>query len=494
MPLTSLIALLAWLPISVLLFAVLGVRRGLCVSAVAGYLFLPSVAFQIADGLPPVSKDFVISASCLIAALIFDPAPISRFRPSWFDVFPVVGLVGWGISSLVNGLGIQDALLQWWYYLMFAGIPYFVARCYLTGVGALRDLAVVLVGSTVIYAALAILEMRLSPQLNRWIYGFQTFAFWETRRDLQIGSFSLGGFRPRVFLPTGLALAIWMAASTSVAWGLWFGGFRGSILKLKIPVVAVGLAITTVLCRGTGAFTLMGAAIATFLATKWLRWKWAILWLPFFAAIYIGTALVGQYLPLREALVEASDAAFGAVRAGSLDFRFRHEAALVDRAMQSPMFGWGGWNRNRVDSDIAREVLGEESITDGFWIIALGQRGLVGLVATYGWMLLPATLAVLWAVRVKAPPPVLYMVIGLSGWSSLFAIDQLLNGFNHPVQALVAGALGSFVLLARQHVRIPWGTATTTSTTPRGRRDPGSPRRSPVAAPPLPVSVRSGRG
>jgi len=477
------LALFGWPLVSLVLCGTLGARRGICACFVFGYLLLPSVAVQLTDGLPSYNKDFAVSVGALLGALAFDPGPLSRLRLQWFDLLVVVAWVSWGVSSLANGLGLQESLLMWWFYAMYAGIAYFLGRCYLVGPTALRDLAITIVAGTMVYAVGAIIEMRMSPQFNVWIYGFQTFAFWETRRDLQIGSFALGGYRPRVFLPTGLALAIWMAAGTIVAWSLWLGGHRLRLLKLRIGTISVGLAIITVLCRGTGAFALMFAAILTLLATKWLRWKQSILWIPAFVVLYLATGLLGNFLPVREPLVLASDALFGVTRSGSLDFRFRHEDALVDKALQAPIFGWGGWNRNRVDKDTAAEVLGKDSVTDGWWIIILGQRGLVGLIGTYGWMLVPATLAVLWAIRVKAPPPVFYAVVGLSAWSTMFALDQLLNGFNHPVQALVAGALGSFVVLAKRHASTPPPRVAPSRSRPVGTPDGRSPSRPLLARP-----------
>jgi len=473
MTIQTYIALFGWPIVSLVICGTFGVRRGLCACFVFGYLLLPTMGLQLADGLPSYNKEFAISVGALLAALAFDPGPLSRLRLQWFDLFVLVAWAGWGISSLTNGLGIQEALLMWWYYGMIAGIPYFLGRCYLVGPTALLDLAITIVAGTMVYAVGAIIEMRMSPQITQWVYGFNYGQLYELRRDLTIGSFSIGGFRPRVLLYAGLALAIWMAAGTVVAWSLWYGGVPSKILKLRLSVVSVTLAVVTVLCRGTGAFALMFGAIAALIATKMLRLRLAVMWIPCFVVLYIATALVGSFLPIRDILVSGSEAAFGSVRSGSLDFRFRHEDALVDKALQAPIFGWGGWLRNRVDEEIAREQLGKRSVTDGFWIIVLGQRGLVGLLGTYGWMLVPAILAVLWAIRVKAPPPVFYSVVGLSAWSTLFALDQLLNGFNHPVQALVAGALGAFVVVAQRHARTPPRRAATSppsaSLPPAGR-------------------------
>lgn len=483
MTIQTYIALFCWPIVSLVLCGTLGARRGICACFVFGYLLLPTVGVQLADGLPSYNKEFAISVGALFGAFAFDPGPLSRLRLQWFDLFVLIAWAGWGISSLTNGLGIQEALLMWWFYGMIAGIPYFLGRCYLVGPTALLDLAITIVAGTMVYAVGAIIEMRMSPQITQWVYGINYGQFYELRRDLTLGSLTIGGFRPRVLLYAGLALAIWMAAGTIVAWSLWYGGVPSKILRLRLPVISVSLAIITVLCRGTGAFALMFGAILALLGTKILRLRLAILWIPCFVLLYIATALVGNFLPIRDVLVSASDAAFGGVRSGSLDFRFRHEDALVDKALQAPIFGWGGWLRNRVDEEIAREQLGKRSVTDGFWIIVLGQRGLVGLIGTYGWMLVPAMLAVLWAIRVKAPPPVFYAVVGLSAWSTMFALDQLLNGFNHPVQALVAGALGSFIVVAQRHARTPPPPIPTSRSSPRGTPDGRSRSRPLIAGP-----------
>jgi len=63
-------------------------------------------------------------------------------------------------------------------------------------------------------------------------------------------------------------------------------------------------------------------------------------------------------------------------------------------------------------------------------------------------MLLPASLAVIQLIRLRAGPSIGFVVVGLSLWSTMYAADQLLNGFTHVVQGLVAGALASFAIMA----------------------------------------------
>src|SRR5205823_4753004 len=66
-------------------------------------------------------------------------------------------------------------------------------------------------------------------------------------------------------------------------------------------------------------------------------------------------------------------------RAQSLEFRLRNEDLLIDRALEQPAFGWGGWGRSRVVDDTGRDL----TVTDGLWVIALGDRGFFGLAAVW---------------------------------------------------------------------------------------------------------------
>jgi O-antigen ligase len=83
----------------------------------------------------------------------------------------------------------------------------------------------------------------------------------------------------------------------------------------------------------------------------------------------------------------------------------------------------------------------DRTTTDGLWIIALGDRGVVGLAALGGFLLLPVLrFAFLfpprrWGEPLVAPLTVCAVVV------ALWAIDCLLNaGFNH-IYLLMAGGL-----------------------------------------------------
>jgi O-antigen ligase len=192
---------------------------------------------------------------------------------------------------------------------------------------------------------------------------------------------------------------------------------------------------TVVLLKSTGALALGVVGCAILWAGKcWPSRVWLLLLLavpPLYAITRTSGAWTG------EGLVELAKANVGNARAQSLEFRLENEERLIGKALQRPLFGWGGWGRARVYDGEGND----RSTTDGLWIIALGDRGVVGLVALGGVLLLPVLrFAFLfpprrWGEPLVAPLTACAVVV------ALWAIDCLLNaGFNH-VYLLMAGGL-----------------------------------------------------
>ena len=75
----------------------------------------------------------------------------------------------------------------------------------------------------------------------------------------------------------------------------------------------------------------------------------------------------------------------GADRAKSLQFRFRNEDMLAEKALRRAMWGWGRFGKSRVYDENGKDI----STTDGLWIITLGISGIVGLTAVTAIYLLP---------------------------------------------------------------------------------------------------------
>src|SRR5690606_24234269 len=99
---------------------------------------------------------------------------------------------------------------------------------------------------------------------------------------------------------------------------------------------------------------------------------------------YMGTRVTSQ--STGEYLVNFVERVIDSDRAESLASRFHNENLLAERALERPVFGWGGWNRSRVYNEEGEDI----STTDGLWIIVLGKTGFFGLSALTLTLLVPA--------------------------------------------------------------------------------------------------------
>ena len=282
-----------------------------------------------------------------------------------------------------------------------------------------------------IYTLPTLFEIRMSPQLSRWTYGFLAQPFAMTMRD--------GGFRPVVFLQHGLWLAIFLATVALAAFALWrheraigFGDGRGGDLGAG-RALAAGLWLSGVLalCHSLGALAILAALapIALFFSIR----------VQMLAALCI-TLVMLSYPMLRGAglipmqTVQDIAASISADREGSLKFRLDNEEQLLAHANQRPLAGWGGFRRSRIfDPNTGQDL----SITDGIWIIVMGVSGWVGYVATFGLLGLPV-LILFWRQRR------LEISLATAGLCLMLAanlIDMIPNATMTPLTWLIAGAL-----------------------------------------------------
>ena len=434
------IALYGWLLVALVLFSQLGAVRGFVATAVGGFLLLTPVRLQTVDGVPPLDRAAAIAIGAVAATLLFAPAALQRYRFHWVDLVVAAALIAWGATNLVNPTGVTQALMDWWWFAMFAVVPYYLGRIHFASPSSLPLLARGIVFGSLLIAPLIAYEMVMSPTLHYHIYGVSTGNAMER--------FRMGGWRPRVFQPAGLGLAIWLGGSAIVAVALFWSGMRSRILNLPMGLAALASVALGFFSRGAGAIALMAMGIAVLFASWKFRWRKALLAVPVATSVYIGTAVLDSQIPIRPLLLDASGLVFGGDRAASLQTRFHNEAFLVDRALDKPLLGWGGWG------DYRGEALGWQTghgrvLTDGFWVIVLGQRGTLGLLGVYGIFLLPGVVAVLAAVRTDLASGPFLIVAGLALFTWVFALDLLFNGFSSPLQAVVAGALVSFAVAIR---------------------------------------------
>jgi len=328
---------------------------------------------------------------------------------------------------------LWDALSQTWAQTVNYGIPYLLGRMYFTSHDSFRELGLGLITGALVYVPLCLYEIRMSPQLHNMIYGYSQHSFGQTIR--------FGGYRPMVFMSHGLTLAMFMVTATVFACLMWRGGeFHRSksaqiFLSRGFRLTPAVFGVTVVLLKSTGALALGFGAGIIFLLGRMTNSRWPLLMLVIVPILYVTVRTNGVWTG--DSLIQFVGANIEKGRAQSLEFRFMNENMLVKKALERPWFGWGGWGRNRIfDAQTGKDI----TVTDGLWIIAMGDRGLIGLLALGGMVLLPVTR---FAFRV---PPAKYLQSAAATAGvfvlALATIDSLPNvGLASPLYILIAGGL-----------------------------------------------------
>src|SRR5207249_9250214 len=89
----------------------------------------------------------------------------------------------------------------------------FLGRKFLRSEEDLQTMLQTLAVTGALYSVLLLFEIRFSPQLHFWVYGYYPSEFVQTLRD--------GGFRPMAFMGHGLLAAFFLMASFLAAAALW---------------------------------------------------------------------------------------------------------------------------------------------------------------------------------------------------------------------------------------------------------------------------------
>ena len=344
-------------------------------------------------------------------------------------------------SSMSNGLGAYDGLAQSLQQTVSYGIPYFLGRIYLNNLLGLRHLAIAIFTSGLIYAPLCLYEGRMSPVFHGMVYGYV-----DVRAFSQ--GFRYGSFRPTVFMEHGLAVGMWMMAATLIGIWLWQAGIVKQVWGIPIMWLVIGLLVTFILVKSTGAYLyLLLGCIIMFVAKKF-RTALAMLLIIAAMSSYLYMGATGVFNSDRiDGAVSALELIVEPSRASSLGYRMSNEELLSAKARQRPIFGWGGWGRNRIYQESWTGELVDVSITDSLWIIAFGINGSVGLIALFSSSLLPAISffwlrypARFWFKSEIAPAALLSVVI------TLYMLDCTLNNMPNPVFTLSSGGIAGLVL------------------------------------------------
>ncbi|MFT7058541.1 MAG: hypothetical protein ACJASV_001042 [Pseudorhodobacter sp.] len=428
--------LAAWPILAVVLFQRLPRQKALVWSILGAYMLLPPLAKFDLPAVPDMDK-FTISNLCALALAVWflkvkvsvwpenllGRALLVLFIASPFatamtnpDPIPI-------LSGDVPALRIYDSLASVSYQLI-ALIPFFLARKLLATSDGMRVMVMALITAGLIYSLPMLLEARVSPQINVWVYGFFQHDFSQSMRD--------GGFRPLVFMPHGL----WVAFFALMA-------AMSALLMVKLSpaedrprqlLIFIYLFVLLIVCKSTGPKVY---ALGLMPLILFVPKRWQILLSAMLALVVIAYPLLrgAQLVPLDTILDYALS--YSAERHQSLEFRINNEEILLARAVEKPWFGWGGYGRNLILDPIDGRIL---TIPDGKWIITLGTYGWVGYIAEFGILIMPLILlareALLQGSRALSPFACLIALIYAANLA-----DMLPNATLIPFTWLMAGAL-----------------------------------------------------
>jgi hypothetical protein len=429
--------LIAWPGFAVALFRLLPFERALIWSILGAYLLLPQNTYFNLPMIPALNKVSIPNLAAVACCLLLCGKRL-RFRPvsllaGLLVLLSIVSPFGTVMTNgepadfgnfVIPGLQTHDAFSMVANQLVFI-LPLFLARQFLATEAAQREILLALMVGGLIYSVPMLIEVRLSPQLHTWIYGFFQHGFEQAVRG--------GGFRPYVFLPHGLWVAFFAMMAFVATVSLW--RMAEPNWRLSIFFAAVYLAIVLILCKSLGSliFAAMLVPLVAFAGRKlqiYIAALLAVLALSY-PALRGADLVPVEWMTDQAAEVEED-------RAESLAFRLENEALLLGRAAEKPLFGWGSWGRNHLYSPWTpgRAV----TVTDGRWIIVIGVSGWLGYIAEFGLLTLPLLL-VAWRVRRLASHQVPAATGTLCLLLAISLVDLIPNSTLIPFTWLICGAL-----------------------------------------------------
>lgn len=432
-----LLAIFTWPLISIIFFRTMRLPLAVIVTVLGGYLLLPENTAWDLPVLPGFDKDTVPVLSALILGSIFmaraqEGNILQGLLPGhWIARLLLLVLALSAFLTVITnpdgltyptrflpGLSPYDAFSAVSGTIMMA-LPLLLARKYLASPATHRLLLVAFCAAGLAYSLPALFEVRMSPQLNNWVYGFFPHSWAQHFRS--------GGWRPVVFLQHGLFLGIFLSMAVLATTGLIQ---MDKPRRGKLILASVWLLATLLLSKNLGAtmITLILLPVALFLGTRGQFLVAAVI-----AGVFLSYPLLrsAHVLPIEQIteLVEDIDPQ----RASSFLTRLENEERMLAKAFERPFFGWGGWGRSRVYDETGNDI----TIADGYWIIALGVDGWFGYLSRMGLLTAPVFLLILKCRRdgVGMESSILALILAAN------LIDMVPNSSITPLSWLLAGAL-----------------------------------------------------
>lgn len=442
-PVTSTFAeIVLYLSIPLMVGAFFVLRPVVAVMAVAlgAEMFLPEGPVLKLPLTPGFDKHTLPYLCILVACLIRSPGRVTKPpKEKWISVLALLLIVGGVATALTNsdglvlgnsgqvyvaGLTIKDGLYMGLSNFTETFLPFYVGYALFRKHEEMESLLSGLAMAGLVYIPFALVELRLSPQWHRWVYGYAQHADFNQ-------AIRWGGYRPMVFMPHGLAVGRFFAAATFAL--IVLAKTRRILFGLSTKLLGWTQFIVLVACKSTGAIlsAFVGAPLLALAKPKRQLLIAAILaW----ATLLYPLLRLSAVFPVT-AFVDAAGA-MQAERGGSLAFRFLNEDQVLTHTRDRIVFGWGEYGRNMI-----RDWEGKnDSVLDGYWLIRMSVSGLVGFLTAFAPLLIPVFLA---HRRLRTLPKgrEQWVVAGVAFTVSILALDLIPNGLWGCYPFLLAGAL-----------------------------------------------------
>lgn len=374
------------------------------------------------QGFLDIDKVFAASAGALLGTLLFCTRQITSFRPKPGDGLLLLFAAATVVTSLDNDLGLQDGLSSAARNLLWYGTPYFFGRIFLRTRGDLLEAAKIIVGVAAVYGLMALWEWRMSPQLHHRLYGFLQHSWLLGMR--------WGFYRPILCFPSNLGLGTFFAWTGILAVWMLRGTLLPAIAGLP-PLATVGAVLVGLLTSMSfGPWGIFLAGLALLFA--WERGRRRLV--PAVPLLFALLWMAGRYTAVSDGeWLTSAVAKLSGPRAASLQYRIDAETELLDKAKLQPVFGWGGWGRNRIHDEEGKSLVA----TDGLWVIYVGTYGLVGLATFFAWWCYP--LGVIASTGRDLRGDALTMAASVA--VGLHAVSFLFNAFLDPAMTMMAGGV-----------------------------------------------------
>jgi hypothetical protein len=437
--------LLAWMPICLVFYRLFKPVTAATISLIGAIVVLPSNYAVHFKGIPEIDRHVSGAFGALLGFFLLVPrSRLAPLRLGWDTAVLAVLASSTFLSAMMNpdtltygdvtlpALSASSSLGMVLVRGLVVVTPFYIASRMIRSSKDVLEVLRTTVAFGIAYVPLILWEARMSPQLHAMVYGYFPHDFIEHIRA--------GGFRPVVFTGSGLECGLFMASAMIAAVGLHQAKVRVLGMPTILPLILLYVGVA--LCLSLAP--LLYATTAPLLLFTGSRAMQARVGTAIAAVVLLYPLLRSQDLFPTSALVSASEYVSGD-RANSLQFRFDNEDDLLAKASQRPLFGWGGWGRNKVyDPETGQDL----SVTDGAWIIELGQFGLTGFLSFFLLLLVPIVL-VLRRSRLLPTGPPRALVMCLVFVLLVRTVDLVPNGFTTPYTMFLAGSLMPFSRLRR---------------------------------------------